>query len=336
MSSAPIDRTTLDERFAELGLRGYWQERMEPPRPKTQPRLWRWADIYPALTAAGEIVKLGPDAFRRHIALQTGSRTMAFGFQVVLPGETAAAHRHTNSAVRFVVMGSGAFTTSNGERMFMEPGDLLIQPNWTWHDHSNETDEPIIWIDSLDGGVGSLLEASFRESWVEGDLQPITKPDGYARRVFGSSVGYDMREIDPNAIPYRYKWTDTLAALQALEGEGVDDPYDGVLMEYRNPVTGGHTFRTMSCRIQLLRPGQAMRAHRHTGTTHYHVVGGEGKTVMDKGSLEMEWGEKDSFIVPSWQWHQHWNTSKDEQAILFSITDIPVVESTGLYREEKG
>jgi gentisate 1,2-dioxygenase len=82
-----------------------------------------------------DVVRLGSDAFRRNVNLQTGSRTITMGFQIVLPGEAAPPHRHTNTALRFVIKGGGAYTTSNGEPMIMYPGDLLIQPNWAWHDH---------------------------------------------------------------------------------------------------------------------------------------------------------------------------------------------------------
>ena len=123
----------LHEKFAKMGLRGYWQIQRE--KRHVEPKLWRWEEIYPVLMEAADVVRIGPEAFRRNIGLQTGSRTISMGFQIVMPGESAAAHRHTNTALRFVVQGSGAYTTSNGEPMVMEPGDLLIQPNWVWHDH---------------------------------------------------------------------------------------------------------------------------------------------------------------------------------------------------------
>ena len=114
-------------------MRGYWQLRHDSDR--MEPKLWRWADIYPALMETADVVRIGADTFRRNVGLQTGSRTITMGFQIVLPGEAAPPHRHTNTALRFVIKGGGAYTTSNGEPMIMYPGDLLIQPNWAWHDH---------------------------------------------------------------------------------------------------------------------------------------------------------------------------------------------------------
>ncbi|MGH7931352.1 MAG: cupin domain-containing protein, partial [Candidatus Binatia bacterium] len=118
---------------------------------------------------------------------------------------------------------------------------------------------------------------------------------------------------------------------------GVQDPFDGVLLEYKNPITGSHTFLTMTCHIQLLSPGQATRFHRHTGTTHYHVVQGTGAFIVDKtDAKEFTWTDHDSFTSPPWRWHQHRNDSATEPAILFSVTDRPLLQMTGLDREETG
>jgi gentisate 1,2-dioxygenase len=105
----------LNAKLSNLDMRGYWQLRHDSER--MEPKLWRWADIYPALMETADVVRIGADAFRRNVSLQTGSRTITMGFQIVLPGEIAPPHRHTNTALRFVVKGGGAYTTSNGEPM---------------------------------------------------------------------------------------------------------------------------------------------------------------------------------------------------------------------------
>lgn len=323
----------LHEKFADLGLRGYWQLRSE--KQVMQPTLWRWQEIYPVLMEAADVVRIGPEAFRRNIGLQTGSRTISMGFQIVLPGESAPAHRHTNTALRFVVEGGGAYTTSNGEPMVMERGDLLIQPNWVWHDHVNDSDRPIIWIDALDGGLVNFLGGSFREYWSEGERQPLTKERGASRRLYGPTRQPKV-EYEGAGVPYHYKWGESLAALQELAEQGIHDPYDGVLLEYKSPIYGGHTFLTMTCHLQMLLPGQETRFHCHTGTTLYHTVQGRGVTTVDRNeSIALSWEERDSFSLPSWRWHRHRNLSGTEPAILFSVTDRPVLEMTGLDREEK-
>jgi len=336
MSKPAIDRRErleeLNGKLADLGMRGYWQLRRDSEG--MRPKLWRWADIYPALMETAEVVRLGSDAFRRNVGLQTGSRTISMGFQIVLPGEVAPPHRHTNTALRFVIKGGGAYTTSNGEPMPTYPGDLLIQPDWAWHPHVNHSDQPIIWIDALDTGLVNFLSASFREEWSEGTNQPLTKKDGASRRLYGPARQPAL-QYEGAGVPYHYKWAETLEALQELADQGIHDPYDGVLLEYKNPISGGHTFLTMTCHLQMLLPGEETHFHRHTGTTLYHTVQGQGVTELDQGTpTELKWDEHDSFSLPSWRWHRHRNRSATEPAILFSLTDRPVLKMTGLDREE--
>jgi len=112
------------------------------------------------------------------------------------------------------------------------------------------------------------------------------------------------------------------------------DPYDGVLLEYTNPLTGGATLPTIGAWVQMLRPGETTRPHRHTSCAVYHAVQGRGVTILGEGE-EFSWGEKDCFFVPPWRRHQHRNLSSQEPAILFSITDRPTIQTLGFYREEK-
>jgi gentisate 1,2-dioxygenase len=130
-----------------------------------------------------------------------------------------------------------------------------------------------------------------------------------------------------------YKWGETYRTLKSLEGsEG--SPCDGVMLEYVNPVDGGHTFPTMSCGIQMLRKGEVTQTHRHNSSTVYHAFRGSGVTMID--GKKYEWTQGDCFVVPLWSWHSHQNSSESEEAILFSMNDQPMLEALKLYREEAG
>jgi len=109
------------------------------------------------------------------------------------------------------------------------------------------------------------------------------------------------------------------------------DPYDGILLRYVNPATGGYTYPTMSCEIQLFKTQEATKVHRHTSTSLYHCFKGHGRTKV--GGEYLEWKKGDSFVIPLWQWHSHEHLGGDE-AILFSLNDRPVMEALQLYREE--
>jgi gentisate 1,2-dioxygenase len=128
-----------------------------------------------------------------------------------------------------------------------------------------------------------------------------------------------------------YRWEDTERALNRLrEYEG--SPYDGIILEYINPLTGEPVTTTMSFFAQLLRPGEHTKRHRHTSSTAYCCFSGRGKTIV--GDRVMEWGPNDMFVVPSWAWHEHVNANASEDAILYSVSDVATLRKLGLYREE--
>ena len=332
--------------MAENSLAGHWQPRQ--PMAELRPHLWRWPVIYSCLMESGEVVKLGhidEAAKRRTVqlvnpgltAFKSTTRTIQMSIQLVKPGERAECHRHTAAALRFVVEGDGTgYTTVEGEEMHMEPGDLVLTPSWTWHDHYNQGESNIVWLDVLDVHLMNQLDANFHENYGEGPAQPVTKSEGYSRHRLGA-VRPLTESPGTRALPYTYKWRDTLPVLEQLAETADGDPHDGVLLQYANPVTGGPTMPTIDCRVQWLRPGESTRPHRHTSSTIYHVMQGAGTTVAGRDNSNgnpMAWTEQDCFVIPSWHWHHFRNDSQTEPAILFSVTDRPVLESLNLYSEE--
>lgn len=347
----------LHQRLAEHSLGGHWQDRERAPA--LVPHVWPWEAIYSCLMESGEVIALGHagDAANRRTVqlvnpgitnLKSTTRTLQMSVQLVKPGETAECHRHTAAALRFVVEGDGtAYTNVDGEQMLMEPGDLVLTPAWGWHDHQNPGSKNVVWLDVLDIHLAKYLDAAISETYsaadqqgnyFEGASQPVVHEDGWCRERYGVVRARGGAVSDGRAVAYAYKWRDTLAALRGMAAAGETDPHDGVLLDYTNPATGGPTMPTILCRAQLLGPGEATRAHRHTSSTIYHVIEGEGSTVVGaepKGGEEYAWGTRDCFFVPSLSWHRHVNRSRTAPALLFSVTDRPVHESLGLYREEQ-
>src|SRR6266516_3389671 len=152
------------------------------PRPACVAALWKYDEIRALLLEAGKLIT-AKEAQRRVLVLenpgirgQSKITTSLFaGVQMVIPGDVAPAHRHSQSALRFVLEGKGAYTAVDGERTAMEPGDFVITPSMTWHDHSNETSEPMFWLDGLDIPMVQFFDASFAEGSDE-DQQKITRP----------------------------------------------------------------------------------------------------------------------------------------------------------------
>lgn len=336
----------LHDRLAEHSLGGHWQTRVQ--HPDLVPHLWPWSAIYSCLMESGEIVKLGgvnDAAKRRTVQLvnpaltdkKATSRTLQMSIQLVKPGERAECHRHTMAALRFVVEGDGCgYTNVEGEEMLMEPGDLVLTPNWTWHDHYNAGEKNLVWLDVLDAHLTRHLDAGFQENYAEGPAQPIVRREGYCRQRYGTIRPRAAHRTD-TALPYVYKWQDTLNALDEIAAAGERNPHDGILLEYTHPVTGGPTMPTIGCWVQIIPAGETTKPHRHTSSTIYHVVQGQGVIWVGKSkpvTRELTWGAHDCFFVPSWNWHYFGNKSKNEAAIVFSVTDRPVLESLGLFREE--
>ena len=141
-----------------------------------------------------------------------------------------------------------------------------------------------------------------------------------------------VEEPAATKMPFlHYRWRDTYPSLQRL-ARGNGNAYDGVALEYMNPATGGPTLPTLGCWIQMLRPGERTKGHRHTSTSIYHAFRGSGTTMIN--GEKFHWEKGDTFIMPLWSWHEHANRSGKEEAILFSMHDLPILKAFGLYREE--
>jgi gentisate 1,2-dioxygenase len=328
-----MDLTKLDRQLEQDQLSGFWKTRVPSHKPEA-PYLWKWKRVRRALFKAKDAVGIEM-AERRAIRLvnpytpaNSTSRTLQFTFSIVNSGEVARAHRHNMAAIRFVVEGRDAYTVVEGERFSMEEGDLILTPNWTWHDHRNDSGSPMIWLDGLDGPLIQSLNVLFFEPYGA-EKQPLTYREGQSRDSFGY-VRMAGRGEYQRGLPFRYSWKETQRALKSI-GDSERDPCDGALVRYVNPATGGFTLPTMSCEIQALAPSEKTLSHRHTSTVLYHVFQGQGCTAVGEGWLE--WEKGDSFVIPLWQWHCHHNLS-NEEAVLFSLNDRPVMEALGLFRVE--
>jgi len=331
----------LDRRLGEKWISGIWRipagARPGDPKTKVVPHLWKWADIYDGLLQARDQIAVERGAAERRTLrlvnpgvqdIEMTTHTLLMSLQMIQPGEVAPPHRHTMSAIRFILQGKGAYTNVDQQKMVMEDGDLILTPSWAWHEHAHDGAEPMVWIDGLDVPFVQSLQVISFEPFPEKRM-PLAEPR-YDTSAYGMARPVTGDEPAPNP-PLHYRWREIYPALKKLS-EGAANPYEGYAMEYVNPLTGGPTLPTMSCWIQLLKPGQRTQAHRHTSTAIYHAFRGEGTTVID--GKPFHWQKGDCFVVPLWHWHEHANTSASDDAILFSMNDAPVLKPFGLYREE--
>jgi gentisate 1,2-dioxygenase len=303
---------------------------------------WRYAELRPHLMRAGELISAA-EAVRRVLILENPAlrgqssitQSLYAGLQLIRPGEVAPSHRHTQSALRFIVEGRGAYTAVNGERTTMEPGDFIITPSWTWHDHGHEADGPVVWLDGLDIPLVRFLDAGFAETHPQA-VPPVLRPEGTSLARWGANMA-PLREAPPHGASspvFSYPYARSREALQALHHAGAIDAWDGVKLRYVNPATGGSPMPTMAPFLQLLPAGFASRPSRQTDGTVYSVVEGHGRAVVGDGPAPtaFEFAPRDHFVVPSWQTLELQAT---DECVLFSFSDRPVQQALGLWREER-
>jgi len=305
----------LSKDAAALGMKPLW-ERVARLAPGTaaQPAIWRWSDTRPLLLRACELIT-ARQAERRVLMLENpalagttfATTTLFTGLQAILPGEIAPTHRHTPNALRLIIEGGGAYTAVDGERIAMNPGDFIVTPGWSWHDHGNEGAAPVIWLDGLDTALANLFGAHFREDYPQ-EKQP-------SRAAADSLLSF----------PYEQ----TRSALERLSRSGNPDPSHGWKLRYSHPVTGRDPFPTMAVSMQWLPRGFAGRACRSTDGAVYCVVEGRGRAEV--GSARFELAPHDVLAVPSWEVHRF---DAVTDCVMFSYSDRAAQEALAFWREE--
>ncbi|MET3508201.1 cupin domain-containing protein [Halalkalibacter oceani] len=315
------------------------------PKAKPIPYLWKRELIERNLETAKELLQVGEEADRRAIFLINpgmkdlepvgwggATQTLYAAVQAVKPGEVAPAHRHTTTACRFVMKGHGAQGRVNGERVEFEPGDYLNTPTWAWHDHENTGEEEVLWMDCLDSPFTMYMNVCFTEFYPEKQQERLV-PDDFNTKRYQGGMTRPIIDRQPKSAPLgRYKWELTKKGLDGLE-QFDPDPIDGFALEYINPTTGKDANNRIGARMQRLPAGFSGKAHRHVHSNVYHVFKGKGYTVMN--GVRFDWSEGDFFVIPSWTWHEHVNIDQENEALLFSTNDLPIMEAFDFERVEE-
>lgn len=343
-TTTPISnaRREFYDRIGELSLAPLWEsmhQLVTPcPTPGYVPAYWDYDQVRPFLLESGALIS-AKEAVRRVLILENpamrgtacATTSLYAGLQLILPGEVAPAHRHTQTALRFVVEGEGAYTAVAGERTMMHEGDFVITPSWAWHDHGNASAVPMVWLDGLDIPIVRFFGAGFAESGAE-DEQAVTKPIGDSDARYAQGLlPVDYRPNGQATPVFNYPYTRTREALEGMRRGGDPDPCHGYKMRYVNPSTGGAPIPTMGTYMQLLPKGFTTAPYRATDGTVFSVVDGSGETRV--GDQVFRWKKRDHFVIPSWMTVTHHATS---DAVLFSFSDRPIQERLDLWREDRG
>jgi gentisate 1,2-dioxygenase len=312
---------TLEELYGKLGNVGMGAGWNKPtpslwpaPRKTFVPAHWKYELARGALDAAGRLINTAL-AERRNLILFNPAegntyatvRTLVAAYQMIMPAEWARAHRHTPNALRLILDAEpGTYTQVDGVNIAMEPGDVVLTPNWSTHGHGNRSKACAYWLDFLDVPLVQLLEPMF--------FEPAEEENGAAEELAPMPATTDS----PFVFPLR-------ATLRAL-GDAKTQP-DG---PFGTHVELGHpALATTALYMMRLAPGVRTAPYRATANNIYAVVRGEGVSTVD--GERFEWRRGDVIAAPAWR--SHWHQATDE-AIVLRVTDEPVMQRFGWWREE--
>ena len=322
--------TDLHDKLAAVNVLAMWEQELRPNRPLVTSQIWRWQAMTPLIDDAVSATNMD-DAERRVLILRNpglasggdgAAPNLSVNLQVLMPGERARPHRHTMHALRFVLEGSGTTTTVEGKICPMLPGDLVLTPGMTWHQHANDGNERAVWVDALDVPVhGYLDNRVFEPGPVHGALE--VPPDA----VFAAGLAPDRPSSSWAYSPkFRYPWEATAAALEALKPAA-----DGLRrLRYVNPATGGAILSTIDCYVLGLAKGVETAAYRTNSNAVCVVVEGDGQSRI--GDDTVSWGPKDIFTLPHGQWISH--KASNARTRLFQITDRELFRRLDFLRDE--
>lgn len=343
VDSSALQQTALEDYYQQLkgeSLGPLWVslKGLVPgePRPRAVAHAWDYSKVRSRLLEAGDLIT-AEEAERRVLVLENPglpgasqiTDTIYAGLQLIQPGEIAPAHRHTQSALRFVIEGSGAFTAVDGERTVMHPGDFIITPAWTWHDHGSESDGPVIWMDGLDVPLVRFLGAGFREEHSDA-AQEVTRPAGDSDARYGSGLlPLEAKSTHTSPI-FNYPYSRTREALFQLVRAGAPDPHHGYALRYVNPTNGDWAIPTIATSMRLLTSGFETKLYRSTDGAVLVLV--EGKLTAQVGTKTFDLSAKDILAIPAWT---NYSLKASEDAVFFMYSDRPVHEKLGLWREQK-
>ncbi len=325
----------LAQEMSDAYMRGQWQNETNRavsgwvsdtllPVARGRPYVWRAEAIddflRKASTALPESMTARRSVLFNNPGLERGTvATINMGIQMILPGEIAWAHRHTISALRFVIDGhEGLVTAVNGVACPMQSGDLILTPGGTWHDHYNGGDKPLRWLDVLDGPVINAIN------------QTVFQNYGEKRQPLRNSPDDTHSPVHNHQTPLRFPWADVQAALEARRSKVPDDS-KGYVYEYLDPKTGEYPMRTLGCRVRLLPKGYRGDPYRDRANSVVHVFRGSGTLIAD-GEV-IDWQQGDCFALPGWC-ERTLQASAETEAYLFEVHDVPLLENLGLLQDD--
>ena len=336
MTTALAKTESFEQTLARSNLQPLWDryDRLLTPEPQVPDHAahWRWRDLLPHIDRAASEIPMNKS--ERRVLMLTNpafdgkpfaTTNLFAGIQILNPGERAPVHRHSASAMRFVLEGTGAATIVDGQHCDMLPGDLILTPNWCWHEHRNDSATRCLWLDALDLPLAVSMGAIFSERGQASNQRNALwhiEDNAFANAGLLPDTTAQRNAYSPM---FRYPWARTLAALlQAPERA------DGSRrVRYVDPTTGEPAIPTLDCYLWQLAKANPTTSFRSSANCVFAVVEGEG--ISEIGDRSIRWQKNDVFTVPHWTWASH---QASAGARLFYFTDREVLRRLNWLREE--
>ena len=319
---------------------------------KAVPFSWCYQeDIEPLLYRSAELIKMENSERRSLVLVNPGlapSRatvtTLYMAYRLNDPIEIMPPHRHSPNAIRLGLIGAQNFTGVEGENIVFGPGDLVLTPHDTWHNHGNEGDQPAINLSVLDLPLAEALNSlHFEHDYTEEEegsivvkkMQTQKFPAHYSEHVYGQG-GFlprfvsHARGVGKASPMYIYRW-EAMSELLERYKDWDGDPYEGILIEYVDPTRGTPIYKTMTFFVQMLRPGEKTLPMKQNSSVLLSPLEGSGYSIVE--GKRFDWSPFDTVAVPGGLWCEHVNGSETDRAILFVASDEPTLKALGFYRK---
>lgn len=288
---------------------------------------WPWTTIEPIIREAATIK--APTILERRVMMMVNptipyneaeccAGLVSAGIQALIPGEVARPHRHSMHALRFILEGEGAETIVEGKHCAMLPGDLVVTPGWTWHEHHNTQGKPTIWVDILDVAIHRALHT---DAFQPGPTQGLTTPPADTSFEIAGFVPLTEGAYSSYTPVFRYSAEDALEAVSAapLNDSGVR------IVRYTNPTDGGPVLPSIDCYLQQIDEGVVTRLQTSSAGEVCVVVEGTGESTI--GDVTVKWGPKDVFTIPRGRPVSH--HAKTGPARIFIASDREIYRRVG-------
>jgi gentisate 1,2-dioxygenase len=314
---------------------------------RAQPHQWSFKhDLQGLIEESARLIRAA-DSDRRSLILVNpglpGRRatvsTMYTAYRLNDPNEIMPPHRHTARAIRLGLTGAHNFTGVEGEDITFGPGDMVLTPLDTWHNHGCVGDAPAINLSVLDYPLVETLNAltfehNYKEDGAIKKKQSARFSPDYSARTYGIGgvtprFANHSRGMDSSSPMYVYRY-DAMREVLERNRDWDDNLQEGLVVEYTDPVKGGPVYKTMTFMLQMLRPGERTLPLKQNASLLISPLEGTGICKVDDQNFNF--APFDTIAVPGGHWMQLENASTTEPAVLFIASDEPALNAFGLLK----